>query len=111
MFQRQVSTSGRIKVTLRRSTIIGSGRGISSPVSLGSGSCLVINTRFDPVLAAWFSFAQMHGEFHFWQHGFQDAGMGNFLARCVGDGHFDIGPLLEWTQLKVDFYPFHSGEG
>ncbi len=47
----------------------------------------------------------MHGEFHFWQHRFQDAGMGYFLASYVGDAHPDVRPLHEWSQLNENFYP------
>ena len=53
----------------------------------------------------------MHGEFHFWQHRFQDTGMGNFFAGFVGDAHIDVWSLHKWSQLNSIFLPAHLSVG
>ena len=46
--------------------------------------------------------AQVHGEFEFPAHGFDDVGGGDFVALGVVEGDFDVGALLEGGDFEVD---------
>ena len=45
---------------------------------------------------------QVHGEFEFPAHGFDDVGGGDFVALGVVEGDFDVGALLEGGDFEVD---------
>lgn len=46
--------------------------------------------------------AQVHGEFQFPGHGFNETGGADFLAFPVGEGELQMWPLFEGTHLDVD---------
>ena len=46
--------------------------------------------------------AQVHGEFEFPAHGFDDVGGGDFIPIGILKGDFDVGALLEGGDFEVD---------
>ena len=61
----------------------------------------IVQSRVEDVGILEFA-AQVHGEFEFPAHGFDDVGGGDFIAIGVVKGDFDVGPLLKGGDFEVD---------
>ena len=61
----------------------------------------IIQSRVESVGVPEFA-AQVHGEFEFPAHGFDDVGGGDFAALGVVEGDFDVGAFLEGGDFEVD---------
>lgn len=55
--------------------------------------------------------ADVHGEFEFPTHGFDDVSRGDFAALGVGEGDFDVGAFLEGGDLDIDAQAVSVGVG
>ena len=70
-------------------------------VGLVGGSIWVVEAGVEGVGVLEFA-AQVHGEFEFPAHGFDDVGGGDFAALGVVEGDFDVGAFLEGGDFEVD---------
>lgn len=65
------------------------------------GSIGIVKARVEGVGILEFA-AQVHGEFEFPAHGFDDVGGGDFIAIGVLEGDFEVGALLKGGNFEVD---------
>ena len=70
-------------------------------VRLVGGTIWIVESSVEGVGVFEFA-AQVHGEFEFPTHGFDDVGGGNFITIGILKGDFDIGALLKGGDLEVD---------
>ena len=65
------------------------------------GSIGIIESRVEGVGILEFA-AQVHGEFEFPAHGFDNVGGGDFIPVCIAEGDFDVGAFLKGGDFEVD---------